>query len=278
MIRVRLLSGADVPAGLGLSRQAGWNQTEADWRRCLDLQPDGCFAAECDGIVAGTAATCIFGSVAWVALVLVDAAFRRCGIGRALMEHALSFLDRRRVASVRLDATPLGQPLYERLGFVEQFRLARFAGRPTVAGEGADPAVVVVPPAQWNELAALDRQVSRTDRGRFLLRLFAEQPGEVLGVEGQGGWSGLLAARAGVNALQIGPCLGEAGPLLLSAALRRHAGRPVYLDVPLANEAARRLAAGQGLSEQRQLMRMCRSSPVVEQLEWLWASSGPEKG
>jgi GNAT superfamily N-acetyltransferase len=278
MIRVRLLSGAEVPAGLALSRQAGWNQTEADWRRAIDLQPDGCFAAECDGAVAGTAATCIFGSVAWVALVLVDAAFRRRGIGRALLEYVLDFLDGRRVASVRLDATPLGQPLYEQLGFVEQFRLARFAGRPAVAGEWAGLPVVVVPLARWPELAALDRQVTRADRGRFLLRLFKEQPGEVLGVEGPGGWSGLLAVRAGANALQIGPCLGEAGALLLSAALRRHAGQPIYLDVPLANEAARRLAAGQGLSEQRQLTRMCRGSPVVEQLEYLWASSGPEKG
>jgi hypothetical protein len=41
MIRVRRLTAADLPAGLALSRQAGWNQTEADWRRCLDLQPDG---------------------------------------------------------------------------------------------------------------------------------------------------------------------------------------------------------------------------------------------
>ena len=45
MIRLRLMTGDDVPAGLALSRQAGWNQTEADWRRALALQPDGCFVA-----------------------------------------------------------------------------------------------------------------------------------------------------------------------------------------------------------------------------------------
>jgi hypothetical protein len=29
---------------------------------------------------------------------------------------------------------------------------------------------------------------------------------------------------------------------------------------------------------QHTLTRMCRGTPVVEQVEFLWASSGPEKG
>ncbi len=49
MLRVRPMSAADVPLGLRLRGQAGWNQTEADWRRFLGLQPDGCFVAELDG-------------------------------------------------------------------------------------------------------------------------------------------------------------------------------------------------------------------------------------
>jgi hypothetical protein len=49
MIHLRPLTAADLPLGLHLSRQAGWNQTPDDWRRCLELQPEGCFVAECDG-------------------------------------------------------------------------------------------------------------------------------------------------------------------------------------------------------------------------------------
>src|SRR5438270_5748591 len=108
MIHVRLLSGADLRASLQLSRTAGWNQTEADWRRCLDLQPDGCFVAEWQGTPVGTTTTCVFGNVAWIAMVLVDANHRGKGIGKALMNHALEYLDSAGVASIRLDATPLG--------------------------------------------------------------------------------------------------------------------------------------------------------------------------
>ena len=157
MIRVRTMT-ADLPLGLRLSRQAGWNQTAADWQRFLDLQPDGCFAAEWDGTPVGTTTTCILGRVAWVAMVLVEAGARGRGVGTALLAHALGFLDRRRVAAVRLDATPLGRPLYERLGFVEQFRLARFEG--TLLPSPAVGGVEDSPPGWWEALAAHDRPTS----------------------------------------------------------------------------------------------------------------------
>src|SRR5438105_11990396 len=128
MIRIRRMTAADVPLGMRLKEQAGWNQTEADWQRCLDLQPDGCFVAEWNDTPVGTTTTCVFGNVAWIAMVLVDANHRGKGIGKALMNHALEYLDSAGVASIRLDATPLGQPLYEKLGFRVQFPLARFEG------------------------------------------------------------------------------------------------------------------------------------------------------
>src|ERR1700687_5492500 len=72
MIHLRPMTAADLPLGLHLSRQAGSDQIDADCRRTLALQPDGCFVAEWQGTPAGTTTTCIFGSVAWVAMVLVE--------------------------------------------------------------------------------------------------------------------------------------------------------------------------------------------------------------
>jgi len=62
-----------------LKEQVGWNQLEADWRRLLELQPDGCFFAELGGVPLGTVTTCRFGAVAWIAMMLVDEAYRRQG-------------------------------------------------------------------------------------------------------------------------------------------------------------------------------------------------------
>jgi len=122
------MTGADLGLGLRLSRQAQWNQTETDWRRFLELGGEGCFIAELDGTAVGTTTTCIFDSVAWIAMVLVDVEARRQGVGSALLRHALAFLDAKGIETVRLDATPAGQPVYEKLGFQPEYLLTRYEG------------------------------------------------------------------------------------------------------------------------------------------------------
>src|SRR5438309_972490 len=56
MVQIRLMTGADLPLGMRLKAANSWNQTEADWRRYLDLQPDGCFVAAVDANPVGTLA------------------------------------------------------------------------------------------------------------------------------------------------------------------------------------------------------------------------------
>jgi ribosomal protein S18 acetylase RimI-like enzyme len=278
MIRIRAMTSTDLPLGLGLTEQAGWNQTEADWRRFLDLQPDGCFVAELDGAAVGTTTTCLFGPVAWVAMVLVDTATRGRGVGSALLAHALGFLDSAGVRTVRLDATPLGQPLYEKLGFEVQYQVARYDGVPR--GGLPVPEAAPIRDDESGAVAQLDRAVTGTDRGKLLARLIAESATAVrCGTLGRAD-VGFLLARPGARAVQIGPCVAgpEAGPMLLAAAWNRFRGQRVFMDVPVANTAAVRLAEAQGLSVQRSLVRMCRGEWVEERVPWLWASSGPEMG
>src|SRR5437868_6482511 len=102
MIHIRPMTPADIPFGMSLNEQAGWNQVAADWERMLALEPEGCFAAEWNGTPAGTVTTCVFGPVAWIAMMLVEESQRGRGIGRALMEQSLSFLESRDVRTVRL--------------------------------------------------------------------------------------------------------------------------------------------------------------------------------
>lgn len=281
MIALRPMTMNDLALGMRLKQQAGWNQLEVDWQRLLDLQPDGCFVAEWDGVPAGTVVTCLFGPVAWVAMVLVDESLRGRGIGRALMGHALEFLDSRRIESVRLDATSLGQPLYETLGFVPQFSVVRFAGQPVSIVGGAECATVFPDESQLADVIALDRRITHTERGRLLRRFFAESPASVQVVAGAEGVTGYLTSRPGSRAIQVGPGVAlddTAGEQLLCDVLRRNACQPVFVDIPEQNSAAAQVATRFGLTEQRRLLRMCRGKNVCEELHSLWASSGPEKG
>jgi GNAT superfamily N-acetyltransferase len=275
------MAAADFGLGMRLKTQAGWNQTEADWRRFLTMQPDGCFVAEIDDTPVGTAAGCVLGSVAWIAMVLVDAEFRGRGIGTALMDHALTFADRAGATSVRLDATPLGRRMYEKLGFLLQYELTRHAG--SLSENSDSPSMTNVRPARrsdYESILALDQDVTHTDRRKFLLRLFDEQPDGVRVFERDGRIEGYLAQRAGSDAPQIGPCIAtnEAGQLLLTDASRRLVAQRVYMDAPNSNKDAAQFAKLAGLVPQRTLLRMCRGTQVSDDCQRLWASSGPELG
>jgi hypothetical protein len=232
--------------------------------------------AQCDGVDVGTAAAFVFGPVAWIAMVLVDESMRGRGVGKALMEHSLHYADARRCASVRLDATPLGRPLYEKLGFVAEFELARFAGE-AIGPAGADGEVRDADDAALAQAIELDGRVKATQRGRLLTAM--RRFGAHFTVVGQP-VRGYAATRPGCNAAQIGPVVGDAdsGAALLRTALRRHAGQRVFVDVPLDHAAALAIVRQAGLQEQRRLTRMCRGQPVWEKIDALWASSGPEKG
>lgn len=284
MLQIRTMAAADVPFGMHLKSQAGWNQLEADWQRHLTLEPAGVFIAELDGKPVGTTATCRFGPVAWIAMVLVEKDFRGHGVGKALMNHALDYLDRSGVTSIRLDATPLGQPLYEKLGFAAEFNLTRYAGTLRTAAdypyhERQSPVTTALP-TQYEALCNLDRAVTQTDRRSLLLRLFAEQPGAVRVVQRAGKVEGFMTMRPGANAVQLGPCLGAtaAGAALFADAWQRYSGQAVFVDVPDGNAPAVMMAQQMGLTAQRPLVRMGRGPRVAEDVSRLWASFGPELG
>jgi len=280
MLQIRTMTAADVPLGMQLKAEAGWNQTPADWQRFLELAPEGCYVAQADAQPVGTTAVFELGDVAWIAMVLVAQSHRGQGIGTALMRQALADLDRRGVPSIRLDATALGRPIYEKLGFVAQFEVLRYDG--VLAAAQSVPA----PPAGRHEpsleaIADLDREVTRTDRRRLLAALWRQQPDAWFPHVEAGRLRGYLTLREGSQAVQIGPAVAEtasAGETLFCAAAAAVPGRRVYLDIPRDNTPACRWAEAHGLTVQRPFIRMVRGRAVAEDLGRLWASSGPEKG
>jgi len=275
---IRPMTVADLPRGLELSRQAGWNQIESDWRRFLDLEPAGCFVAELEGTPVGTTTTCIFGTVAWIAMVLVDVEARQQGIGSALLRHALEFLDGKGVRTVRLDATAAGQRVYKKLGFVPEYPLARHEGVASSARTRCD--TVPVTEALIPELVAFDHRMTGTPRAKLLTRLFQESPQAVRVLHKRNEIEGYITMREGANAVQIGPCVAtpEVGAALLGDALARCAGRRVFVDIACDNVNAVRLVESAGLTIQRSFTRMRRGEPVSDNVNALWAGSGPEKG
>jgi len=268
----------DLGLGIKLSGQAGWNQTEADWRRFIKLEPEGCFVGELNGRSVGTTTTCVFRKTAWIAMVLVDVNARHKGVGTTLLKHSIEYLKSRQVRTIRLDATSLGRPIYEKLGFVPDYELARFEGRATEARESVT--VVAAAPELFAEIIEFDKRTTGRERAKMLGRLFEEFPENVRIVRRAGKIEGFITMRPGANAVQIGPCTatGEAGPALFCDALDRCAAKPVFVDIPLDNTEAVKVAESNELAVQRTLTRMSWGRKPVDNPQSSWASSGAEKG
>ena len=110
------MTAADIPFGMRLKTEAGWNQTEADWRRFLALSQGGTLVAERGGAAVGTVATFLFGTIGWIAMLLVDKRWRHQGIGTSLLEQGRRASPARlllRVFRRNADA----RAFYERHGF-----------------------------------------------------------------------------------------------------------------------------------------------------------------
>src|SRR5471030_2656885 len=122
-LAIRAMAADDITAGMRLCRASNWNQLEDDWRVFLNSTGSGAFLAAKAGRVVGTVAFLRYDGFAWIAMMLVDPQERGAGIGAHLMEEALSAL--KDVDCLGLDATPMGEPLYRRFGFVNGYALVR---------------------------------------------------------------------------------------------------------------------------------------------------------
>ena len=282
-VRLVRLREEDLPFALRLTRENGWNQCVADWRRWMALSPTDCRMALWRGRRAGTIVGCPFGPIAWLAMVMVARQMRGRGIGGALLREGLRRAERRGCSTIRLDATPLGRSLYDREGFAPQFEVRRWAGSPILDLPPMDHAGWVLQResriAGLSEICAMDGAATRTPRARFLRRLAAESaPWTARAPSGE--LAGFLFHRRGRIATQIGPACGESAAVahLLRCALHRFRGRPVFVDIPEGNREMETLASAAGLTVARTFLRMCRGRWVLEDPDRFHLSSGPELG
>ena len=112
---IRAMRPADIPAAMRLKDIEGWNQTQSDWNIFLTNNSDLCLVADLNGSVIGTAAAINYSNnVSWISMVLVDKEFRGLGISGTLLTGLIENLTS--CKSVKLDATPAGMKVYEKIG------------------------------------------------------------------------------------------------------------------------------------------------------------------
>jgi GNAT superfamily N-acetyltransferase len=283
---VRPLVDADLAGCLALSLSAEWNQNEADWRMMLDLGRGwGIDAPSDDGSTALAASVVVIpyspspyaahspgaagGGVghagcAWVSMVLVLPQFRRLGLAKQLLRHALGILQTEGMLPV-LDATPAGYPVYLQQGFGPTWGFRRYRR----AAISLDPAAADAPRTRritdddWPAIMAFDGAAFGADRKRLLQALARRMPQAARVAQQDGRITGFVLGRDGREACQIGPLVADDARIaqILVDDVLDTVATPVQVDLADRHLSLLQGLVARGFMLQRPFTRMVLGAP-----------------
>jgi GNAT superfamily N-acetyltransferase len=276
---IQPLTPDDLAAAFALSSTAGWNQRMDDWRMLLTLAPRGTFAATVDARIVGTAIGINYGTFGWIAMMLVDPAHRGQGVGARLLQAAMDAVPSN--LPIRLDATPLGRPLYERFGFVEETTLTRvvaqsserFPKQPQPARRGTVD--------ELSEILRDDGAIFGADRRRVFEWSLSDAPYARI-VRRENRIVGYCFGRRGRLFDQVGPIVArdeEEARALMSSAIADLPSRPAVIDVYDSRAAFVAWLRSIGFAAERPLFRMSRGRMAKARSDYQeYAIFGPDFG
>jgi GNAT superfamily N-acetyltransferase len=257
---IRQLTAGDLEAAFTLSSTAGWNQRLEDWRMLLTIAPAGSFTATLASRIIGTAIGINYGTFGWIAMMLVDPAYRGRGLGAQLLQAAMDAIPSH--LPIRLDATPLGRPLYQRFGFVEGESLTRLVAQSHDRFPQAAEQVGRLTSGDLDEIVSEDATVFGADRREVFDWSVAEAPyGRVARADDR--VAGYCFGRRGRVFDQVGPVVArdqDVARMLVTSAIADAPDRPVVIDAYDTQEPFSRWLRSSGFRAERPLFRMSRGS------------------
>lgn len=242
-----------IPGALRLSQAVSWPHRAEDWELSLSVSKGVVALAE--GQVVATALCSVFGPVATLNMIIVDAALRGRGLGRAVMEQIIDLAGPR---EMRLVATTDGLPLYEKLGFKADGRISQHQGQ--ARAMSGDSPVTTGSVEDVARLATMDEAASGLSREGLLRKIAGN--GEVLLVD-----QGFALLRDFGRGKVLGPVVAQdpvSARALLTEAACRCEGQFLRIDLPEVGsglsdhaEALGLVSAGGGIAMRRDARPVC---------------------
>ena len=280
-IVIRPMQQADIDAGLRLCRLAGWDQVRRDWQRFLDGPDSSAWAAAADDEVIATVATIRYGGrFGWIGMVLVNPAAQGRGVGAALLRQAADSLAD--LPAIRLDATPAGQPLYQKQGFVEECPLTRMESTSVKIDAESRGHARDMTRGELSEVIAMDRLAFGASRADLLEWMYDGAPQYAFVAERGGNLSGYLLGRQGHQFDHLGPIVADDRTVamdLTKACLARHRDQAFVIDAARHDDGWILFLDSIGFHPQRPYVRMYRGEPAAFGVaRQQFAVLGPEFG
>ncbi|GCE14149.1 GNAT family N-acetyltransferase [Tengunoibacter tsumagoiensis] len=267
-ITLRQLSDVDLSIAEAIMQAAYGYSTpqQRNLARYLSLQPDGWLLACLDQRPVGVGGVINYGSFAYLGSMSVLPTVQRQGIGRALLQAFLNWLDEWGCPTVLLDASSAGADLYKKFAFVPEGEVAQWrrqADLSTVELETFSPGITSFQLKDLPAVTAFDAAYFGAGRAAVLAAYLREYPERALiHRTPEGKISGYLIAQKSI----IGPWLAEnpedAERLLQSALAFPYTQAPM-ISAPTENKAATSLLTCYGFQIERTLLHMRRGEPAI---------------
>ncbi len=282
-IRLRPMELTDLEALMQIKNEEHWNQTENDWMFLLENYAKYCLVAEIDNHVVGTVTSTNFNhQVGWIGMMLVRKPYRGQGISKKLMRSVIDLL-KDDCDSIKLDATPAGEKVYNKLDFRKEYIVYRITNmeeeRPSLSRRST--MVQKINPGILQQIKVKDEEIFGADRSD-LLDYLLKQHTDCHGYAAKGGEiKGYVFSRFGTNYTQIGPVIAESEKIaqdLVEWSISRLSG-PLVIDIPADKTNLIQWVEGHGFKIQREFIRMyLTSNPYPGIIEKCFAIAGPEYG
>ena len=284
MVTIRSLTFEDIEQAIQLSHAERWNQTEKDWELLVGNPENICLAAESNGKVIGTSTAINYNNtVAWIGMVLVNRDYRGRGVSKLLLSSLFKQLQH--IRSIKLDATPAGQPVYQKFGFRNEYVLHRMTANSVTKQissfkNNISPEPVL--PENYSEVIEFDKEVFGANRKQLIEFLIKNNPKNSWIIRKEGKVTGVALGREGSRFYQVGPVLAtneNDAKILIEKAIGGLYEQPVVVDVPKDQTALIAWLEGLGFLTQRPFIRMFQNEnpfPGIPDQQFLIC--GPEFG
>jgi GNAT superfamily N-acetyltransferase len=271
-ISIVQLGPDDALAGLALSTEAHWNQSEADWR--FFLNQGNVFGVRDNDrhLIASSALLPYSSGNAWISMVLVTASWRRRGLATGLVDACLNAATKLGLTTW-LDATPAGIAVYGPLGFMPTLQLLRLRLENSTSQKAGLPQPLSI--GNLEEFVLRDRRAMGFNRSA-LLREIGGRPNSRLLSHGDA----VALVRGGRTASHIGPLFADVPDraLALVHEIARSETGPVLIDAVSTQEEFIAGLTGSGWTIERPFQRMRFGRATAPLAELPVAVAGPEYG
>ena len=253
------MESTDFSFAVQLANTMDWNMTLKDFEFMSNVEPFGCFVLSNDEDRLGVATCVSLGKIGWFGNLVIKNEYQDIGAGSFLLQHAITYLKQKGVATIGLYSYPNLTGFYEKHKFKINNEFIVFRGTPSGLSVLIEKEI-----AEKNDFSSLldfDKQCVGFNREKTLIPLFSDKNNIVHFSRQNNVIEGYILAKIFNQVAEIGPLITRKNSEsiacdLISITLRKLVDFEVFIYVPKNSKELNKWLFKSGLQKDFSVVRM----------------------